>query len=114
MALFSLQDDGLLGQYQAAVSDVPQQTAAAAAFSRDDKALCAVAYTGSCIVTTSPWRQKPCAVKGKYVCPKVDTLFAPVNPFTKLGFCARAKPTFKTHLQVRLCKMCTGSHSRAS
>ena len=112
MALFSLQDGGLLGQYQAAVSDVPEQTAAAAAFSRDDKALCAVAYAGSCIVTTSPWRQKPCAVKGEYVCPKVYTLFAPGNPllldtFTKLGFCAFwAKPAFKTLLHVRFCKMC--------
>ena len=74
MALFSLQDGGLLGEYQEAMSDAADQTAAAAAFSRHDKALCAVAYAGSCIIVTSPWRQKPCAVKGCYVCPKVCTV----------------------------------------
>ena len=73
MALFSLQNGGLLGKFQEAASDAPQQTAAAAAFSQDDNALCAVAYAESCIIVTSPWRQQPCAVKGRYVCPKVPT-----------------------------------------
>lgn len=76
MAVFSLQDGGLLGEYQEAASDTPQQRAASAAFSQDDKALCAVAYVDRCIIVTSPWRQKPCAVKGQYVCPKVYPLFA--------------------------------------
>ena len=71
MALFSLQDGGLLGEYQKAASGAPQQTTAAAAFSQDDKTLCAVAYNESCLIVTSPWHQQPCAVKGHYVCPKV-------------------------------------------
>ena len=69
MTLFSLQDGGVLGEYQEAV--LAGQTVAAAAFSPDNKALCAVAYAGSCVIVTSPWRQKPCAVKGCYVCPEV-------------------------------------------
>lgn len=86
MAVFSLQDGGLLGEYQeASASGAPQQTAAAAAFSRDDKALCAVAYADCCNIVTSPWRQKPCAVKRQYVCPKVYTLFACVNSGCKIS-----------------------------
>lgn len=84
MALFSLQDGGLLGEYQEAASGAPQQKAAAAAFSWDDKALCAVAYADRCIIVTSPWRQQPCALKGQFVCPKVCTLFACVNSGCKM------------------------------
>ena len=94
MALFSLQDGGLLGEYQEAASDAPQLTAAAAAFSRDDKALCAVAYPDSCIVVTSPWRQQPCAVKGHYMCPKVHTPLGPVAPSCNI------------FLHVHSCKLC--------
>lgn len=89
MALFSLQDGGLLGEYQQAASGPPQPTAASAAFSRDGKALCAVAYPDCCIIVTSPWRQKPCAIKGQYVCPKVYTLFAHINSSCKMRTSAR-------------------------
>ena len=74
MALFSLQDGGLLGEWQEAAVDSTEQPAAAAAVSRGDKALCAVAYAGSCVIVTSPWRQRACAVRGHYVCPEVITL----------------------------------------
>lgn len=93
MALFSLQDGGLLGEYQQAASDAPQQTAAAAAFSQDDRALCAVAYPESCIVVASPWRQQPCAAKGRYRCPKVHTKLGPVDP------------SYKTLWHVHKCKL---------
>lgn len=69
MMLFSLQDGGVLGEYQEAV--VAGQTVAVAAFSSDNKALCAVAYAESCVIVTSPWQRKPCASKGSYVCPQV-------------------------------------------
>lgn len=69
MTLFSLQDGGVLGEYQEAMQ--AQQTVAAAAFSPDSKALCAVAYPQCCIIVTSPWRQRSCMVNGRYVCPEV-------------------------------------------
>lgn len=87
MALFSLRDGGLLGEWQEAASDTTGQRAAAAAVSREDKAMCAVAYAGSCIVVSSPWRQRACVVKGRYVCPQVITLIACAGPKSALPFC---------------------------
>lgn len=84
MALLSLQDGGLLGEYQEAASDPAGQTAVAAAFSREDKALCAVAYAGSCIIVISPWGQRGCAVKGRYACPEVTNLVACAGPMSAL------------------------------
>ena len=72
MTLFRLHDGGLLGEYYTAVQ--AGQTVAAAAFSYDDKELCAVAYAQCCIVVTSPWGQRACSVKACHVCPEVHGL----------------------------------------
>ena len=98
MALFSLQDGGLLGEWQEAAADAAEQpAAAAAAVSRGDKALCAVAYAGSCIIVTSPWRQRACAVKGRYVCPEVITLIVCAAPESARA-CCNLQEAFTTEL----------------
>ena len=69
IALCSLQDGGLLGQWQEHVQ--PDQQVAAVAFAPGNKGLLALACAESFTVLTSPWQQKPCAVLNCYDCPQV-------------------------------------------
>ena len=70
IALCSLQDGGLLGQWEDHVQ--PEQQVDAVVFEPGKKDLLAFACAQTLTVLTCPWQQKPCTAVSCYTCPQVS------------------------------------------
>ncbi|DBA73164.1 TPA: hypothetical protein ACH3X2_010098 [Trebouxia sp. C0005] len=72
IALCSLQDGGLLGQWEAHMQ--PEQQVDAAVFAPGNKDLLALACARRLTVLSCPWQQKPCTAVSSYACPQGHVL----------------------------------------